>query len=806
MTTYNTGNPLGSAAAKDLYDNAQNLDHLSLDKNNEYYPDRLGNQRITWHGMEEQFKRSLADVGWILVESFQDGATITLINQALKDESSGEYYRWDGALPKVVPAGSTPDSSGGIGSGRWLSIGDASARQWVENNFIKSRFEKFGYFSQGSTLTSNVQALVDSSGLYWVKLGDIPSGGYVVSPGTNPDYPDFMCVGYLTDYDWMSVLNWGADNNYSISDRSGIDAVDSINLAGYHAEKRYEVFGSIQPVKIPSGTYLLDKTTLVEGVDHGLTIYRNQEVLIFERNGVDFFGDGDSTILFVADGVVERNKENGGTKGFIVFGDGIREIRNASIRNLLIDENGDNNLVPPPNWSGAQAHCPAVACYEGSNGVIVSGVNVKNAPGSNVMIFQESQAAFNSYDTLIENCSFYRVADAITGNTNLNDHSSIRIHSDGYLISNVKCIQPTMSDLCTVFECHGNGDVKKCLTKKARYPFLKANDGATAKSETTFSSCEFYDAGSALVLDCTPNKTSNAVFINNYGTLRSEKQNIGYFNNSAITSLQPNVINTPQQNIDINIVLNGNTVIQKERIGWPDDQITSNNIFNVLKIKSIKSNDNEFHGFRFAMNLREQKENASIYIDDVLYKCGVDGYGGTIDNTCIRYTNGYNSSYGVNLSELYVKYTMHSCLYGGFISILQTAAGESVGIEKCNIEYSSDTYIVPFLGISPKDAQQYYVNGECFADISTSSPLNGYSSVFGKFTVHSKQLGYSAVFSKPHNIVSPGWFFKGVMNVSGSVPDRPYGNNNGDRYDVITSATNIIGYKYNGTAWVEITI
>ncbi|MDO1722031.1 hypothetical protein Q2317_25910, partial [Escherichia coli] len=92
------------------------------------------------------------------------------------------------------------------------------------------------------------------------------------------------------------------------------------------------------------------------------------------------------------------------------------------------------------------------------------------------------------------------------------------------------------------------------------------------------------------------------------------------------------------------------------------------------------------------------------------------------DSTCLRYTNGYNSSYGVNLSELYVKYTMHSCLYGGLISILQTAAGESVGIEKCNIEYSSDTYIVPFLGISSKDAQQYYVNGECFACLLYTSP------------------------------------------------------------------------------------
>lgn len=30
------------------------------------------------------------------------------------------YYQWNGALPKVVPAGSTPETSGGIGTGAWI--------------------------------------------------------------------------------------------------------------------------------------------------------------------------------------------------------------------------------------------------------------------------------------------------------------------------------------------------------------------------------------------------------------------------------------------------------------------------------------------------------------------------------------------------------------------------------------------------------------------------------------------------------------------------------------------------------------
>lgn len=40
-------------------------------------------------------------------------------------ESNGEYYKWTGNLPKTVPAGSTPETTGGIGPGAWLSIGDS---------------------------------------------------------------------------------------------------------------------------------------------------------------------------------------------------------------------------------------------------------------------------------------------------------------------------------------------------------------------------------------------------------------------------------------------------------------------------------------------------------------------------------------------------------------------------------------------------------------------------------------------------------------------------------------------------------
>lgn len=134
MTTYHTRNPLGSSAAKDLYDNAQNLDHRENDLSNETWPDRLGVSRLTWFGIEKQNQRAIANYGYITMDSFQAGALLSLPNQVLRDTSTGEYYRWDGIFPKVVAPGSTPDTAGGIGVGAWVGVGDASLRANLISN------------------------------------------------------------------------------------------------------------------------------------------------------------------------------------------------------------------------------------------------------------------------------------------------------------------------------------------------------------------------------------------------------------------------------------------------------------------------------------------------------------------------------------------------------------------------------------------------------------------------------------------------------------------------------------------------
>ncbi|MDB2181957.1 hypothetical protein [Citrobacter farmeri] len=138
MTTYNTGNPLGSAAAKDLYDNAQNFDFALNDITQAIWNDRFGRERNTWFGLETMVINAAGSYGYVILNdmSFQDGGTVNL-NELLLDESTGEYFKWTGTFPvggKVVPPGSTPASTGGEGPGAWLSVGDSTLRTMLASS------------------------------------------------------------------------------------------------------------------------------------------------------------------------------------------------------------------------------------------------------------------------------------------------------------------------------------------------------------------------------------------------------------------------------------------------------------------------------------------------------------------------------------------------------------------------------------------------------------------------------------------------------------------------------------------------
>ncbi len=143
MATIPTQNAVPSEAPRDLKFNSGKIDEFVTSLEHEY-KDRFGRCHMTIEGMKWMFdqlvlrfkvdmNQAIISAGYITVDSFQQGAQlpdneITQRNQILRDETTGEYYRWDGDLPKVVPAGSNPESTGGIGKGAWIDIGGANLR------------------------------------------------------------------------------------------------------------------------------------------------------------------------------------------------------------------------------------------------------------------------------------------------------------------------------------------------------------------------------------------------------------------------------------------------------------------------------------------------------------------------------------------------------------------------------------------------------------------------------------------------------------------------------------------------------
>lgn len=133
MATTPTSNPIPSEDPRDLKFNAGKVDEF-VNSLSHQYSDRFGRGRYTIEGLRWLAQQAIAQYGWIPVGTFQAGATLTLPNQILKDETDGEYYRWDGVLPKIVPAGSTPGTTGGFGTDAWLSVGDSTLRAMLASD------------------------------------------------------------------------------------------------------------------------------------------------------------------------------------------------------------------------------------------------------------------------------------------------------------------------------------------------------------------------------------------------------------------------------------------------------------------------------------------------------------------------------------------------------------------------------------------------------------------------------------------------------------------------------------------------
>lgn len=82
----------------------------------------------------------LRDIGFEPASfDFTTGGTLTSSDRnkavlwPMADGGDGDWYYWEGALPKVIPAASTPSSAGGVASGTWRPVGDVQLRKQISD-------------------------------------------------------------------------------------------------------------------------------------------------------------------------------------------------------------------------------------------------------------------------------------------------------------------------------------------------------------------------------------------------------------------------------------------------------------------------------------------------------------------------------------------------------------------------------------------------------------------------------------------------------------------------------------------------
>ena len=158
--------------------------------------------------------------------SFDTGVTVNAKNELVVFTNS--KYRWDGALPKVVPADSTPTATGGVGIGAWIGVGTSSlvadlteygstVDQIAHRVTTIKSFEEFGAIGDGVTndTASMLAALTWLEGVPFGKLVGRPGAKYLITQNLVMKFDgsysqDVMSTRYL-DFTGTSIVA-GANN------------------------------------------------------------------------------------------------------------------------------------------------------------------------------------------------------------------------------------------------------------------------------------------------------------------------------------------------------------------------------------------------------------------------------------------------------------------------------------------------------------------------------------------------------------------------------------------------------------------
>lgn len=200
----------------------------------------------------------------------------------LASGGDGGWYNWEGVLPKVVPAASTPYTTGGVADGAWRPVGDITLRGYLNSPYgadlvgSATYAQIRAYDGDGDRIDCLGRANAFDGGAGSFRLKDTPAvkvddgGTYLI---------DALGRGWAREYDGVALFSWweGADPTGVIN---GTDAMHNAGLfmrdnggtirfqPGLYVVGRQTFAGQTGL----GYSYLADTLFYVEGSTHDITV------------------------------------------------------------------------------------------------------------------------------------------------------------------------------------------------------------------------------------------------------------------------------------------------------------------------------------------------------------------------------------------------------------------------------------------------------------------------------------------------------------------------------------------------------
>lgn len=366
MATIPTQNAVPSEAPRDLKFNSGKIDEFVTSLEHEY-KDRFGRCHMTIEGMrwifEQLMERFRVDInqaiiaaGYIPMDSFQKGAEITKRNEILRDETTGEYYRWDGDLPKSVPAGSTPESAGGVGAGAWIGIGDASLRN--DMNIVNSVYDLLKVTSSLS-ITRKVKGYVPGTNFgggdfYWdASIPKSQHNGITIFSPTVPWDGSYAELAAFLSGDGEADIG-GAGCWVRSSDATDVVHTEwaGHDITGEHDSTAsvnacINTFGGERAIRVSPGTLKISFATVYQYHD-AFNVARPTAIIVANKKSINVYAENDVNINTDGNGEDER----------VCFG--VINCANFSFSGLKFNQGCtnfstgelDTTFTPQENWFG----------------------------------------------------------------------------------------------------------------------------------------------------------------------------------------------------------------------------------------------------------------------------------------------------------------------------------------------------------------------------------------------------------------------------------------------------------------------